>query len=188
MSRLVLASPWCPRQFKYQKTHIVCRRLDPAAPELDLSLAWARGGESPAINALLEMAFQVVGRPKSRVSGESRANSHPGGPGLSELAPHSRLGNTGRARTNGAYQPGATSSLLRAPQLTRDGVGKSVRTAQARDVRIVSQASSRRTTVERCPGCCWGPRPLSCRCRRGARRSRARSSRLHWSRAPARQR
>jgi hypothetical protein len=55
------------------------------SPELDLALAWARGGESPAINVLLEMAFQVVGRLKSRVSGESRANSHSGGPGLSEL-------------------------------------------------------------------------------------------------------
>ncbi len=88
--------------------HIVCRRLDPAAPELDLSLAWARGGESRAINALLEMAFQVVGRPKSRVSGESRANSHSGGPGLSELF---TVGKHRARRTNGGHQPGATSSL-----------------------------------------------------------------------------
>jgi DNA-binding transcriptional LysR family regulator len=58
-----------------RKEHIVCRRLDPAPPELELSLAWAHGVESPAINAMLEVARQVVGQPKSRVSGESRADS-----------------------------------------------------------------------------------------------------------------
>ena len=58
---------------------IVCRRLDPAAPELELALAWARGVKSPAINALLQVAHQVVGQPKPRVGGEGRADSHSGG-------------------------------------------------------------------------------------------------------------
>ena len=125
---------------EYQKKNIVCRRLVPAPPELELSLAWARGVESPAINALLEVACQVVGRPNSRVTGESRADSHSEGSGLSELPPPSRLGDAGRAWTNGAHQPGAGSSLLRAPQLTRDGGGKSSRTTQVRDGRV-AQAS-----------------------------------------------
>jgi hypothetical protein len=112
---------------EYEKEHIVCRRLDPAPPELELSLAWARGVESPAINALLEVAFQVVGRPKSRVSG-SRADSHSGGAGLSELAPSSRLGDTGTLVPTGAHQLGARSSLPRL-QLTRDGGGKSIGTS-----------------------------------------------------------
>jgi DNA-binding transcriptional LysR family regulator len=121
---------------EHQKKRIVCRRLDPAPPELELSLAWARGVESPAINALIEVARQVVGRPKSRVSGESRAESHSEGSGLSELPPPSRLGDAVRARTNGAHRPGAGSSLLRAPQLTRDGGGKSMGTTKARAVRV----------------------------------------------------
>jgi DNA-binding transcriptional LysR family regulator len=124
---------------EYEKTHIVCRRLDPAPPKLELSLAWARGVESPAINALLEVARQVGGQPKSHVSGESRADSPAGGSGLSE-SPLSRVGDTGDARTNGAHQLGAGSSPLRAPQLARDGGGKSIRTTQARDVRV-AQAS-----------------------------------------------
>jgi DNA-binding transcriptional LysR family regulator len=125
---------------EYEKKRIVCRRLDPAPPELELALAWVPGVESPAINALLEVARQVVGQPKSHVSGESRADSPSGGSGLSELAPLSRGGAPEHGRTNGAHQLGARSSPLRAPQLTRDGGGKSIRTTQARDVRV-AQAS-----------------------------------------------
>lgn len=57
---------------EYRKGQVVFRRLDPAPPELELWLGWARGVESPAINALREVAREVVGQAKSRVSGESR--------------------------------------------------------------------------------------------------------------------
>src|SRR5260370_4394486 len=46
---------------EYEKQRIVCRRLDPAPPDLELWLAWARGVESPAINVLREAARQVRG-------------------------------------------------------------------------------------------------------------------------------
>ena len=42
----------------YADQRIVCRRLEPPPPELELTLARARGVDSPAINALLEMALQ----------------------------------------------------------------------------------------------------------------------------------
>jgi LysR family hca operon transcriptional activator len=87
---------------EYESKRIVCRRLDPAPPELELSLAWARGVESPAINALLEVARQVVGQPTSHASTESVVDSH-SGDGLSGLARLSRLGETGHDRTNGAH-------------------------------------------------------------------------------------
>lgn len=64
---------------EYERKRIVCRRLDPAPPELELSLARVRGVESPAMNALLEAARQVVGPPKSHVSGENGADSPSGG-------------------------------------------------------------------------------------------------------------
>jgi LysR substrate binding domain-containing protein len=108
---------------EHQKKHIVCRRLDPAAPELDLSLAWARGGESPAINARLEMAFRLSGG-RSPASVAKAEPTHTREARASQSC--SRLGNTGRARTNGAHQPGATSSRLRAPQLTRYSVGRCI--------------------------------------------------------------
>jgi len=92
---------------EYEKTRIVCRHLDPAPPELELWLAWARGVESPAINALLEAARQVVGQPTAHASAESGGDSHSGDSGLSGLAPLSRLGETGHARTDGAHHPGA---------------------------------------------------------------------------------
>jgi DNA-binding transcriptional LysR family regulator len=50
----------------YQNKDIVCRPLDPAPPVLELSLARGRGVESPAINALLDVAFEVVRATKSR--------------------------------------------------------------------------------------------------------------------------
>jgi DNA-binding transcriptional LysR family regulator len=95
---------------EYEPKRIVCRRLDPAPPELELSLAWARGAESPAINALLDAARQVVGRPTSHASGESGADAHSNGSGLSGLAALSRLGDTREDRTNGSHHLGAKSS------------------------------------------------------------------------------
>ena len=92
---------------EYEKKRIVCRRLDPAPPELGLSLAWARGVDSPAINALLEAARQVVGQPRADVSSENGADSYSSGSGLSGLAPLLGLGDTGHQRTNGCSTPGA---------------------------------------------------------------------------------
>jgi DNA-binding transcriptional LysR family regulator len=102
-----------------EKQRIVCRRLDPAPPELELSLAWARGVESPAINALLEVARQVVQQPRARVSRGSRADSHSDGTDFSKLFPN-LLGGTGRVRTNG-HQLGGPSRLLSEPKLPRRG-------------------------------------------------------------------
>ena len=118
------------------KHRIVCRRLDPAPPELELSLAWARGVESPAINALLEVARRVVGQPRTRVSGDSRTDAHSGGSGLSKVPPH-LLGATGHARTNGR-QPDGPSRALSEPKLPRrEGDGRtSSGTTQARRVRV----------------------------------------------------
>src|SRR5499426_3205127 len=125
---------------EYEKKRIVCRRLDPAPPELELSLGWARGVESPAINSLLEVARQVVGESRFHVSGENGADSHSGCSGLSELAPLSRSGATGHGHTIGAHHPGPRSSLLRTPQLPRHHGRKSIGTTQVSDVRV-TQAS-----------------------------------------------
>src|SRR5262245_10198950 len=114
---------------EWEKQRIVCRRLDPAPPELELSLAWARGVESPAINSLLEVARQVV-------SGESGADSHSRSSGLPGLATLARPNATGHGRAIGAHHPGARSSLLRTPQLPRHDGGKSIGTSQGRDVRV----------------------------------------------------
>jgi DNA-binding transcriptional LysR family regulator len=92
---------------EYEKKRIVCRRLDPALPELELSLGWARGVDSPTINALLESARQVVGQSRSDVSGENRAGSSSGGSDLPGLVRLSRLGDTGHQHTNGCNTPGA---------------------------------------------------------------------------------
>jgi DNA-binding transcriptional LysR family regulator len=62
-----------PSVQEFRKEQIVCRRLNPAPPELELSLAWVVGVESRAINALLEVARQVVRQPRSRITGEGRA-------------------------------------------------------------------------------------------------------------------
>ena len=125
---------------EYEKKRIVCRRLHPAPPELEVSLGWARGVESPAINSLLEVARQVVGESRLHVSGENGADSHSGCSGLSELAPLSRSGATGHGRTIGAHHPGPRSSLLRTPQLPRHDGRKSIGTTQVSDVRV-TQAS-----------------------------------------------
>ena len=118
-----------------EKQRIVCRRVDPAPPEIELSLAWARGVESPAINALLEVARRVVGQPRARVSGASRAGSHSDGSDLSEV-PSYVLGATGRARTNG-HQPDGPSRALGERKLPRDADGRnSSATTQAHRVRV----------------------------------------------------
>jgi hypothetical protein len=121
---------------EFEKQRIVCRRLDPAPPELELALAWARGVESPAINALLEVARRVVGQSRARVSGESRADSHSDGSDLSKVPSH-LLGATGHARTNG-HQPDGPSRALSEPKLPRrDGDGRnSSATTQAHRVRV----------------------------------------------------
>jgi DNA-binding transcriptional LysR family regulator len=84
---------------EYWKEQIVCRRLDPAPPELELSLAWARGVESPTINALLEVARQVVGQRQSALTGEGRADSYPGSSDLSAVGRPARPGEAGQALT-----------------------------------------------------------------------------------------
>src|SRR5215471_457847 len=114
-----------------EKQRIVYRRLDPVAPELELSLAWAPGVASPAINALLEVARQVVGQSKSRVGDKSQAAAHARGSDLSQLAPHV-------LRQIGQPAPTATDRaghrMLRGTQLPRRG--KSIATTQAREIRV----------------------------------------------------
>jgi len=119
-----------------EKQRIVCRRLNPAPPELELSLAWARGVDSPAINALLGVARGVIEQPTARGGRGSRVDSHSGGPDLSKVFPN-LLGATGHVRTNG-HQHGEPSRLLSEPKLPRrdgDG-GKSIGTTQAKRVRV----------------------------------------------------
>jgi DNA-binding transcriptional LysR family regulator len=119
-----------------EKQHIVCRRLDPAPPELELSLAWARGVESAAIDALLEVARQVVTQPRARVGGESRTDSYSGSPDPSKMPPH-LLGATEHARTSGHHQGGPSHSLSEPKRSRRGGHGeKSIGTAQASRVTV----------------------------------------------------
>ena len=115
---------------------IVCRRVDPAPPELELSLAWARGVESPAIDVLLEVARRVVGQPGARVSGESRADSHSNGSDLSKV-PSYLLGATGHARNSGHPPDGPSRERSEAKLPGRDGDGRnSSATTQAHRVRV----------------------------------------------------
>jgi DNA-binding transcriptional LysR family regulator len=65
----------------YADHRIVCRRLEPPPPELELTLVRARGVHSPAINALLEVAMQIARRQRSMLTGEGRADSRPGSSG-----------------------------------------------------------------------------------------------------------
>jgi hypothetical protein len=102
-----------------EKHRIVCRRVHPAPPELELALVWARGVESPAISVLLEVARRIVGQPRSRVKGESRADSHSDGSDLSKV-PSRVLGPIGHARTNG-HQPDGPLRALGDPKLPRRG-------------------------------------------------------------------
>ena len=119
-----------------EKQRIVCRRVEPAPPELELALVWARGVESPAISVLLEVARRIVGQPGSRVNGESRADSHSDGSDLSKV-PSRLLGATGHARTNG-HQPDGPLRARSEPKLPRrggDGRNSSA-TVQAHRVRV----------------------------------------------------
>jgi hypothetical protein len=119
-----------------EKQRIVCRRVHPAPPELELALVWARGVESPAISILLEVARRIVGQPRSRGNGESRGDSHADGSDLSKV-PSRVLGATGHARTNG-HQPDGPLRALSEPKLPRragDGRNSSV-TVQAHRVRV----------------------------------------------------
>jgi DNA-binding transcriptional LysR family regulator len=109
---------------------IVCRRLDPPLPELELTLARARGVDSPTINALLEMALPMARQQRSFLTGEGRTDSHPGSSDLSTVGRMSRAGLAGQARTSGAHQLDARSSLPDANKLTRDGGAKSIRTSE----------------------------------------------------------
>jgi hypothetical protein len=108
---------------------IVCRRLHPAPPELELTLARARGVESPVNDALLKAAVQIAEQQRSLL-GELAPDS-------SDLLVIERLSRTGEARLpriNVAHQLGTRSSLLRAARLTQDGDGKSIRRSQPRDI------------------------------------------------------
>jgi len=113
---------------EYERKRIVCRRLDPEPPEFELWLVRAPGVESPAMNALLEAARQVVGPPKSHVSGENGADSPSGGSGPSGVASVSPQRGTGQ-RTNG-HQPGSRLSILGAPQLAQNSRSKSICTTR----------------------------------------------------------
>jgi DNA-binding transcriptional LysR family regulator len=119
-----------------EKQRIVCRRVHPAPPELELALVWARGVESPAISALLEVARRIVGQPRSRVDTESRADAHSDGSDLSKV-PSRVLRATGHARTNG-HQPDGPLRALSEPKLSRRGGDgrKSSATVQAHRARV----------------------------------------------------
>ena len=118
---------------EYEKTRMVCRPLDPAPPELELWLAWARGVESPAISALREAARQVVGQPTSHESTESGEDS--GDSGLSGLAPLSRVGENGHGRSDGAHHLGARDRRSAPFNRHKTAVGSRPRTTRLRDVR-----------------------------------------------------
>lgn len=75
----------------YADRRIVCRRLDPPLPELELTLARARGVDSPRINALLDVALQIAGQQRSFFTGEGRADSRPGSLHLSAMERSSNL-------------------------------------------------------------------------------------------------
>jgi DNA-binding transcriptional LysR family regulator len=87
---------------------IVCRRLDPPAPELELTLARAHGADSPAINALLDMALRIATQRRSLLTGKGRADSH----------------------LSSAHRPSTKSSPPGANRLERDGAGKSIQAAK----------------------------------------------------------
>jgi hypothetical protein len=119
-----------------EKQRIVCRRVDPAPPALELSLAWARAVESPAIHVLLEVARRVVGQSRARVSGESRADSHSDGSDLSKVPSH-LLGATRHARTNGHPPDGPSRALSEGKLPRREGDGRNASaTTQTQRVRV----------------------------------------------------
>jgi DNA-binding transcriptional LysR family regulator len=87
---------------------IVCRRLDPPPPELELTLARAHGADSPAIKALLDMALRIATQRRSLLTGKGRADSH----------------------LSSAHRPSTKSSPPGANRLVRDGGGKSIQAAK----------------------------------------------------------
>jgi hypothetical protein len=111
---------------EYAGQRIVYRRLDPALPQLELTLARARGMESPTINALLEMALQITRRQRHFFAGEGRATSHPSLSDFSAAEGSREQKRQAGLPPNGVGQLSATSSLLRARQPTRDGGRKSI--------------------------------------------------------------
>ena len=119
-----------------EKQRIVCRRVHPAPPELELALVWARGVESPAISVLLEVARRIVGQPRSHVNGESRADSRSDGSDLSKV-PSRVLGATGHPHTSG-HRPDGPLRAVSEPRLPRRGGGgrNSRATVQAHRVRV----------------------------------------------------
>jgi DNA-binding transcriptional LysR family regulator len=94
--------------YGYTDHRIVYRRLDPAPPPLELTLARARGVESPTINALLEVALQIATQQRSFFTGEGRGDSH----------------------LSSAHRPSTKSSPPGANRLARDGGGKSTQAAK----------------------------------------------------------
>lgn len=119
-----------------EKQRIVCRRVHPAPPELELALVWARGVESAAISALLEVARRIVGQPRSRFNGESGADSHSDSSDLSKV-PSRVLGATGHARANGHQSDGPLRALSEPKCPRRGGDGRnSSATVQAHRVRV----------------------------------------------------
>jgi hypothetical protein len=87
---------------------IVCRRLDPPSPELELTIARAHGADSPAINALLDMALRIATQRRSLLTGKGRADSH----------------------LSSAHRPSTKSSPPGANRQARDGAGKSIQAAK----------------------------------------------------------
>jgi len=94
---------------------IVYRRIDPA-PQLELTLARARGVESPEIHALREVALQIA------------RQGDPTAMAMVERTP---------TRARPISLRSARSAPLGVPQLTRDGSGKSIRTTLSGDVKVV---------------------------------------------------
>jgi DNA-binding transcriptional LysR family regulator len=119
---------------------IVCRRLDPAPPQLELTLVRSRGMESSAVNALREVALQITKQKRSLFMGETREAPHAGSPDLTSVRRLSRAGEAEQARTNGPHQLSATSPVLRARRLNGDSGEKSIRRPPTRDVAVASTA------------------------------------------------
>jgi DNA-binding transcriptional LysR family regulator len=119
---------------EYADQRIVCRRLDPAAPHLELTVARARGVESPAVKALLEVALQIAGQQRSFFTGKGPADAQVGSSDLSAVGRLWAAGEAVQARSNDARPVGARSSLFRATQPIRDSERKLIRTSQTREV------------------------------------------------------
>ena len=111
---------------------LVCRVLDPAPPQLELTLARARGLESLATNALREMALQITRQPGSVAIGEAGLDPHSRDPSV--VGRFARGEETGQASPNSAYQLSPRLPVDRAHQPTRSGGGRSIRKTQARNV------------------------------------------------------